>query len=63
MMIFTGLYPENKVLPHLLFDGLHWEFNLVNLTYNKDCLHCSSIEKSSLEKGDRGNLPCKKGVL
>ena len=60
MMMFTGLYPSNMELPHLLNDILNRELNTMELTKETDCLHCSNHSKSNFAKGDRGELPCRK---
>lgn len=59
MMMFTGLYPENKILNHIISDVLYREHNILDFISESDCLHCSNYQKSNLAKGDRGSLPCK----
>ena len=59
MMMFTGLYPENLELNHIINYALIRELNLTEFVIEEDCLHCSNHKKSNLARGDRGNLPCK----
>jgi hypothetical protein len=59
MMIFTGIYEQEKPLPHILNDVISRELNITDLRSSNDCLHCSIHERSRFAKGDRKKLPCK----
>lgn len=59
LMMFTGLYSKQMKMAHFLNDVLNRELNSAELVQQKDCLYCTTNNKSRFAKGDLVRLPCK----
>lgn len=59
MMMFTGLYHEETVLPHQVNFVRERALRTVEPVAKEFCLHCGGHPRSRRARGDRARLPCR----